>query len=172
MIERLRQYSRYLSEILIHKEILTLFPRVNVGEHLAYEKPKKKEKRLRFHLERNLNNYGMSKHAILKLYAQVEQDFIKLYQELEENPELSGIEELVGYTNFMAQTGKKFGFESKEIIDDPILCRLFDLRIEKPSLSGMETAESIKEFSITKEDFAVRFGPEATPRYAKYLELE
>ena len=172
MFERLKQCSHYFTEILLHKEAKVLFPRVDVGEHLSYEKPKKKAKRLKFHLERNLNKYGVDRFAILRLFGQVEQDFIKLYQELETKPELAEIEELVGYTNFMAQTGKKFGFNSETIIDDPLLCLLFNQRIEKPSLSGMETAETIKEFSISREDFAARFGPEAIPRFAKYLELE
>lgn len=156
MNEFLKEVCIYAKEILPSK-IRLIEPRVEVGNHLEYEKKirkKKGERILMFHLERNLHMFDADRYYIKKMMDGVRKDFQLLAELLVTNPLLENVSVLAGITNFQDRTGKRYGFESKEIISNSFLRILFDNRLNKPAVAySTFSAPLIRRFQITRERF-------------------
>ena len=156
MKEFLKEVCIYAKEILPSK-IRFVEPRVEVGNHLEYEKKvreRKGEKILKFHLERNLHLFDADRYYIKKMMDSVRKDFQLLAELLVTNPLLKNVSVLAGITNFQDRTGKRYGFESKEIISNSILRILFDNRLNKPAVAySTFSAPPIRHFQMTRERF-------------------
>lgn len=127
--------------------------RALVGTHLEYEKRIQNE-RLRFHLEKNLSTINPDREYVMKLTENVWNDFSDLATLLQTDPSLKRVRVLEGITNFQEKTGRRYGFTSKVIITNALLCMLFDNRIDKPPLAhDLFSAPPIRLFEINREEF-------------------
>lgn len=159
----------YAAEVIVPKNRF-LIPRAEVGTHLEYEKPIRSGGVLRFHLERNLRSLGADRYTVPRLYASVEQDFRALAALLTSDLSFQSVTRLEGITNFEEKTGKRFGFDSRVIIDSPILCIPFDNRIDKPELTRNEifSAPPIRRFWIERERFLELYDGSKRPMFQSY----